>query len=1748
MQKNNYLRKTLALVMAFLMIVTMMPVNLMAETYTAKEKDPSNPSQTVEVTKTTDWQVTEENLKGKNFWPLAAKQYLREVSTLAEPMKNPMIGYGGYFIRPDGRTVIRLTMRKFDKVGSSVWHVMQMKLEDSFDDMVDWNDTQTGIYQGVSAGSNAGWYHDDLAYKKITQFATPSITDAGSINVKEVNIANNGNTGVTAALNEVPINLVLNAGQSVDSFKKEPLVQIRMLARDKQQVACYTDAGSGKGNYSTYTFSSIVPLKHNYEQNLLREIRHSVTPDRAFRAAGSSVLYNKEKGYIEVRHRYNKVDFASNELYGRKLGYRQTVDKRFFDVLEPKDTSGTIAHIYSTSNKGLPTAGRLDAKGEPTANGSVAVLKENINFLPGSDLGFIQVAATDFFRGAEAQAGIKTNYTTNQPLASWLDGEESLLNNGQGTTVRYYVNTAKVDKLLGGDDGLQYFPFYSTIITDNKDGQYKYTFKLTKDVTLKAGDKIKIDFKTAYGAGLLPDTAKSRNREMRLGIRGMGTEMFLGSNFRNVDKGLTYEYTVQNGMAMTLKTGTELYLFANYPDGGEATLYFNNNKADFYKANYEVNKNPIVLDWQGTYSAGTVTTTFQKPDVDEIFLGDKNITGRTAYEEAEVNIRKSKVDQDVQTIIAKPGNTSNKDDSRIDVVVNNVKVKGYEFDTTKPGNEKDGKTPRKFTMPDLKRDMPLLFTNTNVDILAEESRPAVIEQVQAKVNFDLNGVKSKDNKDVIEKIAPLSKEYAVNIETGNANTNYNASGFEGENVKVDEKAKTVTVTETIDGNDVERTFQNVLNHDGKVYDINNQDAAIADKEKQALKLRQMPDKYDIDVPQGKKLLGWTTIKLADKVENGVKVTVAEQFNELKDKDKIIKNVTDWQTVDAAGNTQNFIFDANSPIDKNRTVYAVYGEGINLILHSNNTADPKNEAIITVPVTISDIDDTNHIIDALSSATFNNMKGSLAIKELPKVPVTGEDADLDKITDAKARLFNIPKHSFIGWTLFRFDNDPKKSDLSAGKNNERIGELDKGLVDKGTKKIPQRTEWLKDIRGKEYRYTRYIPNGFSVALRKEDVPNTNDEFEKFATIQEAIDNGKDIHLYANYRPYFEIKVYPSYKNIDKSKGTNGEYVDNVKEEKKKAVKVGLLHRTAVTDYNTPTVHQNANYYPLPKPENASEDEYLKSWDGKSTEPLVWHVPGFDELGQRKSYVSVIITPELEDAYEQFKVPNWSSLGLKPYVILRKEDGKTVAQQDPNAPKNLHKDKGNPYGSPLAKDQTFTVGLDAYTSATSRKTTNVKADGSTEIVGYEIWNTSTPLEVLKPVFDNVYDDEKEAKLHWTDAEKNADIKKIILKVADGTETTLVKQSDGTYTDGTIKATPNGDKLVLSPLDLTGKAGKDIVAKYVVEKNGQLVTGPEGRITINKREKAEPVNEMQQIHNGDDGKSKIEFTVPNPTLNKPTKDTVYTAQKWDETEKKWVDLGKVTLESDDEMGKPKEITLDGDVKDGDIVRIKTTQPNLLPNDSTGTGDNPYTPQDGDENRKYVKIDKKAPVVDATAKDEEFRRFIDLTAVLDEIPEGRKVTIEVEYTPGDKKTFTSEINTTEDKKNLLNELNTILRKGVDENNITPTIRVIAVDKFGNKTDEKVTYNQTYQLKVQIKQYRAGRKWVKVTADRDNSTVTLRVIKADGSPDLTVTAQVATAGEFVKVPFTNYKLQPGDKIEVKGTCKEADGKTYTANPMILDI
>lgn len=105
MQKNNYLRKMFALVMAFLMIVTMLPMNVFAEVAPANWND-DNPE--------------------ARYWPIPHQGRLVKVSK-AEPLKNPSLRYIGAYTRPDGREVVRLAFSGYLNATSGVWKRLVLK-------------------------------------------------------------------------------------------------------------------------------------------------------------------------------------------------------------------------------------------------------------------------------------------------------------------------------------------------------------------------------------------------------------------------------------------------------------------------------------------------------------------------------------------------------------------------------------------------------------------------------------------------------------------------------------------------------------------------------------------------------------------------------------------------------------------------------------------------------------------------------------------------------------------------------------------------------------------------------------------------------------------------------------------------------------------------------------------------------------------------------------------------------------------------------------------------------------------------------------------------------------------------------------------------------------------------------------------------------------------------------------------------------------------------------------------------------------------------------------------------------------------------------------------------------------------------------------------------------------------------------------------------------------------------------------
>lgn len=1095
------------------------------------------------------------------------------------------------------------------------------------------------------------------------------------------------------------------------------------------------------------------------------------------------------------------------------------------------------------------------------------------------------------------------------------------------------------------------------------------------------------------------------------------------------------------------------------------------------------------------------------------------------------------------------------------------------------------------------KDQPVMFNSFRHTSLM--SAP-VYEQVQAKVKFMLY---PKQNV-AMDKIVPLNTEYSIEPEklnakgleeaarlqtTGKPNPNYKGNGFkakDGENnIRVDEKNPTVSVKRTsltsTDAfkKDKDVTYPNFLNHDGYAYGVNSSDPAIKDRAVQEFIKRLYPDaEFDEALgnkadgskrTDGKTVIGWTTKELVDTPTKDA----VDQFYELEKEKKVLSDLSQWKDVDDG--KQNYIFNEYSPVDKNRTVYAVWGTP-SLVLHSNNT-DLDKETIVRIPFTPDDVDYTNKIIDQMTSATKENLKNNNVIKQLPLAPYKYRSKALGEEFDPRLENFIMEKSTFVGWTTERFTND-EKSEFVAGNNNERIGEIQKGETKDG-KSLPKRTEstqYLDDYRD------AYVPNGYNFAVSK--------------GFEALMKEGKDIHLYANYRPYFEVKVQPQYMNIGEAdaKHQYGKYVNNVDEAKKKKLEIALLYRTAVTYYTKPTVLQGATYNPLTEKDLLPNDFVIKPWDG-TNKVLTWKAPGYDREGMRQSYVATVVPQGKTEAYNKFKQDNgqggiydWNSLGITTYV---KVSGLS-AELDKGAPRNLHETivRADPYGIGLAKQQNFSVNtdgkVDAFTSATSRQSTvRTARKNKEEVIGYNIFLTNTPQKMPTPEFDSVKETDTTIDINFGQALINEKLAKLKLQVPkaveDGTDPETGKKkyksvpADVEFTigkDGKTFTAPDGmtatldektGKLTLGNFDFKNlpadEPSRTIYGSYVKEvgaegEEKQEVEGDKGKVVITRVLTSLPVKQMEQMEKKDGEKARIKFVIPDegPT-DQVVSGTVYTAQKFDG--QKWVDVGTTKVSGTNLRGSTTTMEIIGDVTDGDLIRIKSDEPGKLESYSVGDKDSgAYTPLGPDpktpdappaDTGHYVKLDLVGPEAKGKAEDERFRRYINIDATLDEVP-GKQVTIEV-GTAGEQGAEGNQV-FTGDKDKVIKFYNEI----VHNDNVTlHGVWITATDEFGNTKTTELTYEQTYQLELTLRNPRVGRNFVRLKSEKANTSVKLTFLK-DGKEVHTDTFMLDEADTFKKfILSNNYKLEKNTQILIKGSCVEGSGeetKVYTNNPWIHEI
>lgn len=951
-----------------------------------------------------------DDVKTARYWPIPHQGKLVKVSS-ADPLKNPSVEYVGTYTRPDGREVVRLSFSVYAGVTSGVWEKLIIKPDAELANMVDWS--LSGMGKGRPA--QATTFHDTYRLnEEFVGFEKLSDAQSGSGNTYAMDMTEKGTQAVkTVAIGpwgqESPIDLVLKEGQSVRTLKNNPLIQARLMDQKYERIYSTTTAEAKEVPYSSYTLSTFIPGRVNLgEGTLMTDVVRNY--ENIFKSASATMRYNEEEGYIDVysKRTHGTIgafadgggSFLAIDGSGRGYyGFRQSFDASFKEILKPQGESKVVAQVFVANPDDTITY--PDATGKTAkADSRLDISQDGIKVKNG--IGYIQVADNKW----PTNYKLDTSATTTNPNKTFLPSGAELTGYGYSTVVRYFVDKDKLKEKFGDSDIVAY-EFFSTLLASNETGVEEFKApERDEDIDLKRGDKITLRFdgrrdlvtlgtfdtqgsyiqigddqfaidirttadKATYtGGGIISRDNYMREMEVtvpfdiKIKKDTPVTVYSRKTKLQKVSPGMTvtFNYSAKDDSGNTVKKDKTYRFERPLVDG-----YTRNEKGEIFKDGTKINEpqdnlfidnhNALVRPKQATHAGGILTRTADAPDIDELFTDSKNLTGRSKYDRVYVY----PYDADKQKVeTAKRLGTIEASDKKIPMNVNGDDVQGYEW--TSGTNDADHKIdPKNWA----KKDMPIYFTNQDVLANSLESEVPVVEQVQAKVNFDLNGgtlplevksyqgidekqlpgtefayvVKRSQETENVTRIAPMNEKFA-NQE------GYTPNGFEGNGA----------------------TYKD---HNGK------------DLAGDALELRKFikeePTKAETQ------FLGWTTKKLEGKPED-----VKKAFDKLEEA----------TTADQVNGKENFKFTAKSPITKATTVYAAYGSKESAVYNPEQKYDEKND---------------KQYIEAIP-ADENKKAGEGATYKLVKK--TGEDAEGNPVYEE----LNVPVTTDGGKKIFDITGD------------------------------------------------------------------------------------------------------------------------------------------------------------------------------------------------------------------------------------------------------------------------------------------------------------------------------------------------------------------------------------------------------------------------------------------------------------------------------------------------------------------------------------------------------------------------------------------------------------------------------------------------------------------------------------------------------------------------------------------------------
>lgn len=1003
--KFNVKRATATVLLAA-MLVGSAPVNVFAE---QPKLAPTKINTSVRAVDTPDWEVSDEEASS-DYWQLSGRNRLITVSP-ADPIKNPTIEYAGSYDLGD-REVVRIVYRTTSSA-SAVWQRLLLKFDADLDNMIDWDHSQTVAYKSPQTDRES----TDIANTKngTLRFSGVSRKDAGSDHVHGIllNDAVMKNTVIESGMH-----FVLKSQEELKKAglpsslkelaeKKEPVIQSRITDSNFERVLRLNSKYIQ--GYSSYTSSTVIPSK-NYGLELNHEGQNKTrTASPRFNSQTSFISYNKEKGWVDLTLRHHKKDFTGLE---NTIGLRTVIEDKFFDALAGSsytDSEGksiaenpeeTIADIFILNKYEDPWEGTYN---EPASKRKISFKRNRINKVKGTNLNFIQAVGSGYQNKYPEEESIKTQ-SNGKAFDTIVNGAVRTGSIGYSTVIRFYVNKDKFEKLMQGQDLLDMV--YYTVFTNQSDkAKDVFEGEIPEDITIKPGDEktwpVIATPTNEFGITAAGPRSK-KNMILEIGKRPnsityssdstQDTTVYWGANDR---------FWFKTPYEMTLKKGTPIRLTMEGVEGNfkEITIFENlteKNKGASGKSIVKLQrkdaKDGSMEFIRNSYNLKrpTVGVTQNEASIPEIFTTDDVFYGHTRSGNAIVRAYGVADDNKLikQAYLSDANDTYKEsgDESIIDVknsqavIVNKKLYNGYEFSTNKAVNENDplgstdGVENKKYKTV---KDAPIAFTTEDYSLNSLEKLPPIIEQVQAKVKFDLNGgylgndPNAENAKKAITKIAPLNENYRYVVDknkfpTATLNKNYKANAFEGDHRRMvaDENGKMVMASHDgqVLGKEIYKTaFDKFEERLKERLDIakNNPDTSKAVKASEVKEAEQDLESFkkyvekfytseDIDITKSQLWLREFPGKESQKdlkTENP-KMDNKEFYGWTTKKVETVKDYNDLEELkteeQAKDTTKTYKFTENSPILSEMTVYAFYGPLKSQVTNPKQTYDQEND--------------------------------------------------------------------------------------------------------------------------------------------------------------------------------------------------------------------------------------------------------------------------------------------------------------------------------------------------------------------------------------------------------------------------------------------------------------------------------------------------------------------------------------------------------------------------------------------------------------------------------------------------------------------------------------------------------------------------------------------------------------------------------------------------------------------------------------